>query len=97
MKELSKKQVVENFTVIVAKNQTKGKGQMGATWDSESGKNLIMSVLVKDVLSSHDAIFSLNASVAIAVVKVLQDLEIPKVSIKWPNDILSANTEWNDL
>ena len=89
LKALAKENPLENFTTVIAKNQTNGKGQMGATWISEKGKNLTMSVLVKDVLSSHDAIFSLNASVAIAVVKVLQDLEIPKVSIKWPNDIMA--------
>jgi BirA family biotin operon repressor/biotin-[acetyl-CoA-carboxylase] ligase len=89
LKALAKENPLENFTTVIAKNQTNGKGQMGETWFSEKGKNLTMSVLVKDVLSSHDAIFSLNASVAIAVVKVLQELEIPKVSIKWPNDIMA--------
>ena len=89
LKALAKEKPLENFTTVIAKNQTNGKGQMGAIWVSEEGKNLTMSVLVKDVLSSHDAIFSLNVSVALAVVKVLQELEIPKVSIKWPNDIMA--------
>lgn len=89
LKALAKEKPLENFTTVIAKNQTNGKGQMGATWVSEEGKNLTMSVLVKDVLSSHDAIFSLNVSVAVAVVKELQELGIPKISIKWPNDIMS--------
>jgi BirA family biotin operon repressor/biotin-[acetyl-CoA-carboxylase] ligase len=49
LKDLIRQQNVENFTVISAENQTKGKGQMGAVWNSEQGKNLIMSVLVKDL------------------------------------------------
>jgi BirA family biotin operon repressor/biotin-[acetyl-CoA-carboxylase] ligase len=89
LKELSKKQVVENFTVVVAKNQTKGKGQMGSTWNSESGKNLIMSVLVKDVLKDVDEIFHLNVAMALSVIQVLEELNLPKLSIKWPNDIMS--------
>jgi BirA family transcriptional regulator, biotin operon repressor / biotin---[acetyl-CoA-carboxylase] ligase len=89
LKALAKEKPLENFTTVIAKNQTKGKGQMGATWVSEDGKNLTMSVLVKDVLSSHDAIFSLNVAVAVAIIKVLQELKIPKVSIKWPNDIMA--------
>jgi BirA family biotin operon repressor/biotin-[acetyl-CoA-carboxylase] ligase len=89
LKELSKKQVVENFSVIVTKNQSNGKGQMGATWDSEVGKNLIMSVLVKDILSNIEEIFHLNVAVALSVVQVLEKFNIPKLSIKWPNDILS--------
>jgi len=89
LKELSKKQVLENFSVIVTKNQSNGKGQMGATWDSEVGKNLIMSVLVKDILSNIEEIFHLNVAVALSVVQVLEKFNIPKLSIKWPNDILS--------
>jgi BirA family biotin operon repressor/biotin-[acetyl-CoA-carboxylase] ligase len=89
LKALAKEKPLENFTTVIAKNQTNGKGQMGAIWVTEEGKNLTMSVLVKDVLSSHDTIFNLNVSVTIAVVKVLQELGIPKVSIKWPNDIMA--------
>lgn len=89
LKELSKKQVVENFTVVVAKNQTKGKGQMGSTWDSESGKNLIMSVLIKNIIKDVDGIFHLNVAVALSVIQVLEEFNLPKLSIKWPNDIMS--------
>lgn len=89
LKELSKKQVVENFTVVVAKNQMKGKGQMGSTWNSESGKNLIMSVLVKDILKDVDEIFHLNVAMALSVIQVLEEFNLPKLSIKWPNDIMS--------
>lgn len=89
LKELSKKQVVKNFTVVVAKNQTKGKGQMGSTWDSESGKNLIMSVLIKNIIKDVDGIFHLNVAVALSVIQVLEEFNLPKLSIKWPNDIMS--------
>jgi BirA family biotin operon repressor/biotin-[acetyl-CoA-carboxylase] ligase len=71
LKGISAQQDPENFTVVTAENQSKGKGQMGAVWNSEVGKNLIMSVLVKDFLVEIN--------------------EIPDLSIKWPNDILSAN------
>ena len=35
LKGLSSNQLLENFTVVTAENQTKGKGQMGAVWNSE--------------------------------------------------------------
>ncbi len=89
LKELSKNQVVENFTAVVAENQTNGKGQMGATWKSETGKNLIMSLLVSDILSNVDEIFHLNVAVSLSVVQVLEEFKLPKLTIKWPNDILS--------
>ena len=89
LKDLSRNQILENFTTVVTQNQTKGKGQMGATWNSEAGKNLIMSILIKDVLQNIDEIFHLNVAVALSVTQVLEGYNIPKLAIKWPNDILS--------
>ncbi|WP_112113832.1 biotin--[acetyl-CoA-carboxylase] ligase [Flavobacterium aciduliphilum] len=89
LKKAARQETLENFTVVTAQNQTKGKGQMGAIWNSESGKNLIMSFLVRFTFESIEAIFLLNAAVALAVAETLQELSIPNISIKWPNDILS--------
>lgn len=89
LKDMSRNEVVENFTTVVAESQTKGKGQMGSTWNSERGKNIIMSTLVKDVLKDASDIFHLNVAVSLAVIEVLEDLNIPKLSVKWPNDIMS--------
>ena len=91
LKGISAQQDPENFTVVTAENQTKGKGQMGAVWNSEVGKNLIMSVLVKDFLIEINEIFNLNIAVSLAVITTLKMNNIPDLSIKWPNDILSAN------
>ncbi|RTY82213.1 biotin--[acetyl-CoA-carboxylase] ligase [Flavobacterium sp. ZB4P23] len=91
LKGLSNKQELENFTVVTAESQTKGKGQMGAVWVSEPSKNLIMSILVKDFLVDICQIFSLNILVSLAVIEVLESLRIPDLSIKWPNDIMSYN------
>jgi BirA family biotin operon repressor/biotin-[acetyl-CoA-carboxylase] ligase len=91
LKGLSNKQEVQNFTVVTAENQLKGKGQMGAKWDSEIGKNLIMSVLVKDFLFDYESVFNLNVVISLAVIRVLKKYNIPELSIKWPNDIMSAN------
>lgn len=91
LKGLSNKQELENFTVVTAETQTKGKGQMGAIWASEASKNLIMSILVKDFLSDICQIFNLNIAVSLAVIEVLESVNIPDLSIKWPNDIMSYN------
>ncbi|WP_309640647.1 biotin--[acetyl-CoA-carboxylase] ligase [Flavobacterium sp.] len=89
LKDLTRQQMAENFTVVTAENQTKGKGQMGAVWNSEVGKNLIMSVLIKDFILDSKDVFNLNIVVSLAVIKSLESLNIPKLSIKWPNDIMS--------
>lgn len=91
LKGLSNKQQLENFTVVTADSQTKGKGQMGAVWSSEPSKNLIMSLLVKDFLKDIYDIFNLNSIVSLAVIEALELHNIPNLSIKWPNDIMSYN------
>jgi BirA family biotin operon repressor/biotin-[acetyl-CoA-carboxylase] ligase len=89
LKGLSSNQILENFTVVTAENQTKGKGQMGSVWDSEPSKNLIMSVLVTEFVTDINQIFDINIVVSVSVIQVLEDLNIPELSIKWPNDIMS--------
>lgn len=89
LKQLSKESELENYTIVMANEQTKGKGQMGAKWFSEKGKNLTMSVLVNDVSLQKEMVFDLNSAVALSVLRVLKNIEIPNVSIKWPNDIMS--------
>ncbi len=89
LKGLLNAQTLENFTVVTAENQTNGKGQMGAKWVSEIGKNLITSILIKDILLNHSEIFQLNFAIALAICDGLNHFEIPKLSIKWPNDIMS--------
>jgi BirA family biotin operon repressor/biotin-[acetyl-CoA-carboxylase] ligase len=89
LKELSKAEELENFTTVTTENQTKGRGQMGAVWVSESGKNLIMSTLVKDVIKNTEEVFHLNVAVALSIIEVLEIWNLPNLAIKWPNDILS--------
>ena len=91
LKDLSRNQILENYTTVTAINQTKGRGQMGAVWESEAAKNLIMSVFIKEVLFENNKIFELNVAVALAILSVLKNLKIPKLSVKWPNDIMSDN------
>lgn len=89
LKELTAKQTVENFTVVVAENQTNGRGQRGANWEVESGKNLTFSVLIKDVLLNFEEVFNLNVVVAVSLFQTFSILKIPNLSIKWANDILA--------
>lgn len=89
LKELAKNQSLENFTAVVANTQTKGRGQMGTQWVSEDGSNLIMSVLIKDLAIGIEDVFVLNCMVSVAVVEALVEFEVPNLSIKWPNDIMS--------
>lgn len=89
LKELTAKQSLENFTVVVAENQTNGRGQRGAYWEVESGKSLTFSVLVKDVLLNFEEVFNLNVVVAVSLFQTFFNLKISNLAIKWANDILA--------
>lgn len=91
LKSMLQQQFVENFCVIVAKNQTHGKGQRGANWQTEPDKNLTMSVFVKDLIINTSSLFVWNTAVAIAIIFALKSFKIPSLAIKWPNDIMSGN------
>jgi len=91
LKELVTNQVVENYTVVSSECQSGGRGQMGAKWISEPGKNLLFSVFVKDLsLSLEDAVY-LNYAVSIAIYNSLNAYKLSNLKIKWPNDILADN------
>ena len=59
LKQLATSEVVENFTVVSAEHQTKGKGQRGSEWLIESGKNLTFSVLYSKIANSKTNLLSL--------------------------------------
>lgn len=90
LKNAMHKEVLDDFTVVIAKNQLKGRGQLGAEWNSEPGKNLTASILKKFSSLKARLQFSLNMVVSLAVYDTLKALQIADIGIKWPNDILSG-------
>lgn len=93
LKALSLAENLDDFTVVVAKAQLKGRGQMGASWQAEPGKNLTFSILKK--FDSFNVInqFQLNICVSLAIYEALKNLSVPDLTIKWPNDIMSGNSK----
>jgi len=91
LKDLIKENDVNNWTVVVAEYQKNGKGQLDNSWFSDRGKNLTFSIIAKmDHLKVKHQHY-LNYSISIALYNVLKYYIPKKLSIKWPNDILSAN------
>lgn len=82
---------VEDFTVVVAKHQTKGRGQMGTVWSSQDAKNLTFSVFKRFENLKLEQQFVISMVSSLAVINALKKMNLPKLSVKWPNDILSAN------
>lgn len=91
LKELIKAGIADAETVILAEDQTQGRGQHGNSWYSKAGESLTFSLYRR--FEQHPDVFPFMPSmvVALAVKQQLDALKIPAVSIKWPNDIMSYN------
>ena len=91
LRQLSKNKELEKWTVATADYQTEGRGQKGAVWHSDKGKNLICSILLKlDDFNAADQ-FMLNCAVSVGIHHYLKRYNLPKLRIKWPNDIMSVS------
>tara|TARA_B110000459_G_scaffold35322_1_gene37566 strand:+ start:2857 stop:3588 length:732 start_codon:yes stop_codon:yes gene_type:complete len=91
LKQLILEHTLDDFSVVVANYQTNGRGQRGSSWMSDKGKNLTFSILKRNISIEANQQFLLNILVSLSIVKTLEGLNIPKLAIKWPNDILSDN------
>lgn len=88
LKELARNSTLKNFTTVTANHQKKGRGQQSSLWISEKGKNLVFSTYVSYLSLESGQQRYLNFAVSLAVLEVLNRLNVPKSRIKWPNDIL---------
>lgn len=72
-------------TVVVAEEQTLGRGRLGRSWASSRG-GLWFTVLLRPTGFGASHLLSLAAGVAVA--KALQGLFGVDAKLKWPNDVL---------
>jgi len=73
-------------TVITSLWQEAGKGQQGNSWESEPGKNLLMSAILYPTMILPEMQFDICRIVSLGVFDTLIK-KVDSVSIKWPNDI----------
>ncbi len=91
VKELLKDNNLSEDVAVWAKNQTKGRGQMGSQWQSKEGESLTFSVFKRFVNFKVEHQFYISIAVSIAIKKVLEDFGFQNITVKWPNDIMSAD------
>jgi BirA family biotin operon repressor/biotin-[acetyl-CoA-carboxylase] ligase len=70
--------------VIVADEQTKGRGRLGRSWYAPSGTALMFTYLLRP---SQDVLSRVGMLGALAVCETVGQLGAPEVGIKWPNDV----------
>lgn len=91
LKNLAVNVELDDFTVVSAKHQLSGKGQMGSEWVSEVDKNLMFSVYKRFERLTIENQFCISMIVSLTIHEVLSALKLSKIKIKWPNDILSCD------
>ena len=74
-------------TVIYTPSQTAGRGQKGNSWESEDGKNLTFSMLLKHPPVKARDQFYLSEAASLAVVESLTVEAGDGFTVKWPNDV----------
>ena len=72
---------------ISADFQTAGHGQATNRWESEDGKNLLFSLLLRPIIIPAAEQFVITELVTLAIINALQDYIRQQITIKWPNDI----------
>jgi BirA family biotin operon repressor/biotin-[acetyl-CoA-carboxylase] ligase len=77
-------------TVVLAQHQKMGKGQQGNSWESEFGKNLLMSIILFPDFLPAAKQFYLSKIASLALADFVKN-EKTDVNIKWPNDIYVGN------
>ncbi len=73
--------------VITAREQTKGKGRRGRSFESTRDKGIFASILLKPEKKAHQ-VANVTLVAALALARALDKIISDKVSIKWPNDII---------
>jgi len=84
-RELASRRADEG-TVVVAAEQTLGRGSRGRRWISPKGANLLMSAILRPPIESGRTP-ELAFVAAVAVARFLVDLAGLPARVKWPNDV----------
>ena len=77
-------------TVIYTNYQSAGKGYFGNKWESEDGKNLLVSIILYPSFIKPEDQFCISMAISLAICDFLEGY-INGCAIKWPNDIYVNN------
>ena len=77
-------------SVLLAEHQTGGRGRRGRSWVAPPGGAVCLSVSWQYAELPAD-LSALSLIVGLCVVNALHELGVEGVSLKWPNDLVTAN------
>jgi BirA family transcriptional regulator, biotin operon repressor / biotin---[acetyl-CoA-carboxylase] ligase len=73
--------------IVLAEEQTAGRGRAGRAWHSERSAGIYMSILVRPDLAPAQAP-ALTLAAGVAIYDAIAELAGVKPDIRWPNDVL---------
>ena len=77
----------EKGTVVAAREQTRGKGRLGRTWQSKKDDGIAFSVLLRPNVAPSE-VSAITPLAGLAVCKAIREYTKLDCVIKWPNDII---------
>ena len=93
--ELAKDSAIRSGTLIIAEEQSAGRGRLERRWQAPPNSSLLMSLLLRgDLLPSQPATLMMIAGIA-AIDAITQSMPTlaGKCGLKWPNDIVLGDRE----
>jgi BirA family biotin operon repressor/biotin-[acetyl-CoA-carboxylase] ligase len=81
---------VPNYSLIIANEQTRGRGRAGRIWHTYPGTALAFSLVIYASKNTH-FVSRYPGLGALAVWDAFKSLGLNEIHIKWPNDILIGN------
>lgn len=81
---------IPHGTLVLADQQTSGRGRRGRGWESPAGTGIWMSLILRpQIAPQHASMLTLVA--AMALQKAIEQVTGLDAKIKWPNDIIIQN------
>ena len=77
-------------TIVYTNFQLAGRGQMGNRWESEDGKNLLISIVLFPSMINPTNQFLISMAISLGICDFIKRCS-PVCAIKWPNDIYVNN------
>ncbi|MDI6769859.1 MAG: biotin--[acetyl-CoA-carboxylase] ligase [Anaerolineales bacterium] len=79
-----------DLSLVVAEEQTAGRGRFGHKWVTPPGTALAFSLILRPKVEEVESIALFSALGALAIATTLEEKYSLKPEIKWPNDVLLA-------
>jgi BirA family transcriptional regulator, biotin operon repressor / biotin---[acetyl-CoA-carboxylase] ligase len=92
-KEILKEQDLSEGSLIRCDAQIAGRGYSANTWESETGKNITVSYILKPLFLRPDKQFWITKVLSLGVKQAVEHMlgNRNDIFIKWPNDIYAGN------